>query len=106
MGIRAPWTLPHPIVLEICPISNQVLQYVDDLRDHPATVLFSAGVPIVLSSDDPAALGYANVSNDWLLAFMAWDLDLAGLKRLALNSIVYSALSDSDKMLARDFFAA
>ena len=54
--------------------------------------MLAAGVPITLSPDDPAPLGYASVTFDWWLAFVAWDIDLAGLKQLALNSIAHSAL--------------
>lgn len=78
--------------VEVCPISNQVLNYVSDLRNHPATAMLAAGVPITLSPDDPAPLGYPSVTYDWWLAFVAWELDLAGLKQLALNSIIHSAL--------------
>ena len=78
--------------IEVCPISNQVLNYVSDMRDHPATAMLAAGVPITLSPDDPAPLGYTSVTFDWWLAFVAWDIDLAGLKQLALNSIAHSAL--------------
>ena len=41
------------IAIEVCPISNQVLGYVGDLRAHPAVAYINAGIPVVLSPDDP-----------------------------------------------------
>lgn len=37
------------IAIEICPISNQVLHLVEDLRNHPATFLVSENIPITVS---------------------------------------------------------
>lgn len=37
------------IAIEVCPLSNQVLHLVHDLRNHPATFFISENVPIVVS---------------------------------------------------------
>lgn len=85
------------IALEVCPISNQVLGYVSDLRLHPAATLINAGVPITLSSDDPGLFQYQGVTHDYWMATIAWNLGLAQLKWLAQNSLQYAALPDDEK---------
>lgn len=84
------------IAVEVCPISNQVLGYVADLRGHPAVDLMNRGVQIVLSSDDQGMMRY-ELPYDWYEACLAWDLDLRALKRIARNSLEFSALRDADK---------
>ncbi len=85
------------ICFEINPVSNQLLQYVDDQRNHPAKTFLELGLPVVLSPDDPAIFGYVGVSYDFWIACMAWNLDLRGLKQLALNSIKYASLSEEER---------
>lgn len=88
------------ISIELCPISNQVLGLVADLRDHPASVLFSEDQPITVSPDDPAIWGASGVSYDLYEVLMAMTPEQAGLrvlKKLALNSIRYSILEDSQR---------
>lgn len=92
------------IALEVCPISNQALGYVSDLRMHPANGYIRRGVPCVLSSDDPLILGNEGLSYDFWVAYMAWDLDLIALRQLALNSIDHSARGDDQKIAARARF--
>ena len=87
------------IAVEVCPISNQILGYVADLRNHPAVHYINAGLPVVLSSDDPAIFRHT-LSHDFYTAFMAWGLDLRSLKQLAMNSLTYSAMNADEKRRA------
>lgn len=87
------------IAIEICPISNQVLGFVPDLRNHPAVHYINAGLPIVLATDDPAIMQHS-LSHDFYVAFMAWGLDLRSLKQIAMNSLVYSAMNADKKRQA------
>ena len=41
--------------------------------------------------------GYDSFTVDWYEVFMAWGLDLAELKQLAMNSLRYSSLTDEEK---------
>ena len=88
------------ICLEICPLSNQILGYVKDLRVHPANYLLRRGIQCTISSDDPSIFGYSGISYDYWTIFLAWQLDLQAIKKLAMNSLTYSSLSDSEKQKA------
>ena len=79
-------------VLEVNPLSNQILRYVDNLELHPVNGFIASGVDVVLAADDPGAFGYTGLSYDWWAGMMAFQLDLASLKQLALNSLTYSGL--------------
>lgn len=88
------------ICLEVNPISNQVLDFVSDLRNHPMVPLLAENYPIVISSDDPGTWGSAPLSHDFYAAFMGMaggDDDLRFLRKLALNSIKYSGLPEVEK---------
>lgn len=85
------------ICIEVCPLSNQILGYVRDLRNHPALTYFRMGIPVSISSDDPCNFGYLGVTPDYWSVFLAWELDLQALKQLLRNSLLYSALSSADK---------
>jgi len=92
------------IAIEVCPISNQMLRLLSDLRNHPAATFIAEGVPFVLSYDDPAMYNYTTMAYDFWEGFMSWDMDLRSLKQLAMNSIQYSALEGSEKERAWEIF--
>lgn len=84
--------------LEICPISNQLLKLVADLRNHPAASYIASGLPITVSPDDPGVLQYEGVHYDYYMAVMSWNVDLAALKTLARNSLALSAMEPERKL--------
>ncbi|XP_020279115.1 adenosine deaminase CECR1-like [Pseudomyrmex gracilis] len=91
------------IAVEVCPISNQVLALVKDLRNHPATTLFATGSPVVISNDDPGLWNAKGLTHDFYEAFMALmsaSSDLGSLKQLAMNSFIYSSLNNTEKQNA------
>lgn len=90
------------VALEVCPISNQELGYVSDLRIHPASGYVRRGVPCVLASDDPLVFGNHGLSYDFWVAWMAWSLKLSELRTLAYNSLKYSSMNTDEKSRAID----
>jgi adenosine deaminase CECR1 len=85
------------IAIELCPISNQLLRYIKDLREHPGQSYLAAGIPVSLNPDDPAIYNYQGVTYDFWEAVIAWGLDLKMVKVLCYYSLQYSALSESEK---------
>ncbi|MDQ3021338.1 MAG: hypothetical protein M3R36_12325 [Bacteroidota bacterium] len=92
------------IALEVCPLSNQILGYTPDLRMHPASGYIKRNIPITLNTDDPQIFNYNGLTYDFWSAFMAWELDLKTIKKLALNSIVYSGMNKKEKKEALRYF--
>lgn len=84
-------------LVEVSPISNQILGYVSDMRNHPARVMLSNGIQCSINSDDPAVYGYEGLSYDFWMAYVSWELDLKALKKLVFNSINYSSLNTNEK---------
>jgi adenosine deaminase CECR1 len=87
-------------LIEINPLSNQILGYVNDLRNHPARILLSNGVQGSISNDDPGVFGYNGLGYDFWSVFMAWELDLSAIKKLVFNSIEHASLNEDEKQVA------
>ncbi|XP_064541325.1 adenosine deaminase 2 [Drosophila montana] len=89
------------VAIEVNPVSNQVLKLVSDFRNHPCSQFFADGYPVVISSDDPSFWKATPLSHDYYIAFLgiaSQHADLRLLKKLALNSIQYSALTVDQKV--------
>ena len=59
------------IAVEVCPMSNYRLGYVDDLRLHPALTYLRDDIPVVICSDD----GLPDDEKDSLMR--AWEAQWA-----------------------------
>lgn len=85
------------ICLEVCPISNQALGYAKDIRNHPITEYLRSGLPLALCSDDPTYMENETLTDDFFAGIVGWNLSVADIKQLCINSIMYSGLSTDEK---------
>ncbi|KAF1808331.1 adenosine deaminase family protein [Eremomyces bilateralis CBS 781.70] len=87
------------ILIETCPISNEILRLTASILQHPLPALLAQGVPASLCNDDPAILGQgaSGMTHDFWQALQGWEnLGLAGLGSLAENSVRWAAFDDCD----------
>jgi len=77
------------IPLEICITSNVRTGAVASVADHPVRKLFDSGVPIILSTDDPA-LFECTLDSEYDLAARAFGFTAAELSAIAANSLKYA----------------
>ena len=82
------------ILIETCPISNEVLRLTNSIKAHPLPALLARGVTAALCNDDPAILGHEKngMTHDFWQALQGWEnLGLEGLGSLAENSVRFAA---------------
>ena len=82
------------IVLEINPISNQILRLVRDLRIHPCIGLHNKGVKICINNDDPTIFNSKGVCYDFFVASAGMEFDLLDFKCFGINSIDGAQISE------------
>ncbi|EMC99138.1 hypothetical protein BAUCODRAFT_146118 [Baudoinia panamericana UAMH 10762] len=85
------------ILIESCPVSNEVLRLTSSIMSHPLPALLARGVPCSLCNDDPAILGQgkSGMTHDFWQALQGWEnLGLEGLASLAENSVRWAAFED------------
>ncbi|KAF2276963.1 Metallo-dependent hydrolase [Westerdykella ornata] len=85
------------ILIESCPVSNEVLRLCGSIMSHPLPALLARGVPCSLCNDDPTILGQGGngMSHDFWQALQGWEnLGLAGLGSLAENSVRWASFED------------
>ena len=70
------------VMVEVCPISNEVLRLNTDILHHPLPAMIAHGVPVAISNDDPAILGQDSpgLSYDFYQTIQGFDnIGLGGL---------------------------
>jgi len=88
------------ILIECCPISNEILRLTSTIQSHPLPALLARGVSVSLCNDDPAILGTGRngLTHDFWQALQGLDnLGLEGLATMAENSIRWSAFEDQSQ---------
>jgi len=78
-------------------LSNMVLGYTLDLRNHPIRYLMHQGLQVSINSDDPGFFHYSGVTLDFIYATLAWELDIWDLKKLSMNGIQYSSIPEAKR---------
>jgi adenosine deaminase len=74
------------IALEVCPTSNVCTRSVPSLAEHPLPVLFAAGVPVTINSDDPPMFS-TTLNNEYEIAAGLLGLDDQGVAELARAAV-------------------
>ncbi|KAF7304985.1 Adenosine deaminase CECR1-A [Mycena kentingensis (nom. inval.)] len=86
------------ILLEVCPISNEILRLTSSMPMHPLPIMMNNGVPVALSSDDPAMFGNMGLSYDFYQVLVSSEVTgLISLRELARDGILHSTLAEEDK---------
>ncbi|RKM54107.1 hypothetical protein D6853_14310 [Butyrivibrio sp. X503] len=80
------------VTLEVCPISNQLLKYTQDLRIHPIAEYMKRGINCVICNDDPQIFNYNGLAYDFWEIYYSQLIGLGAIKRLVFNSIQFSML--------------
>ncbi len=89
--------LANKMAIEVCPISNQLLRYTQDLRTHPIAEYMKRNFKCVICNDDPQIFNYNGLAYDFWEIYYSQLIGLGGIKRLVFNSIECSALSNELK---------
>ncbi len=85
------------ITLEVCPTSNVFTGMFQNFGDVPVRKLFDRGVPITLSSDDPAAFN-SHVAEEYDRAEGEFSFSPEEMETLRLNAIDGSFLPSEQKL--------
>ena len=85
------------INIELCPISNRLMGYVNTIENHPGISYISQGISCSISSDNQSATGYDYVTFDWFECILRWKLSLQEIRSLCVNSIDASFVSKEVK---------
>ncbi|KAL3482231.1 hypothetical protein BJX99DRAFT_84217 [Aspergillus californicus] len=85
------------ILIEMCPISHEVLRLTSNILMHPMPALQSRGVPVSMNNDDPAILGHGKngLSHDFYQVLAAFEnTGLSGVATMVEDSIRWAAFED------------
>ncbi len=83
-------------MLEVCPTSNDLLQVVETIEDHPLPDLIEAGLSVSINTDDPGWFA-TDLVTELQIAADLLGLDESGLVALQRGALDASFASDALK---------
>ncbi len=84
------------IPLEICVVSNVKTKVFKSVEVHPIKQYFEDGLMVTVNSDDPTMFN-TSITQEYLLLVQKLGFTLGDIRRLTMNGIEASFLSDKDK---------
>lgn len=95
------YLIDHKIPLTQCLTSNLKLRVVKGIKSHPFGKFNRRGVSVTLNTDDPQVFG-TSLTDEYLLAATAFDLDARQIMKIVLNGVEASFLKDEMKHQLRE----
>ncbi|RDV27528.1 adenosine deaminase [Alteromonas aestuariivivens] len=85
-----------PYLIEINLISNKLLEYVENYRQHPFPEYLRTGIPVALSTDD-RGMWDSNLTDEYFIAVKHFNLSWQELVTLSRNGLTHSFLPEEEK---------
>ncbi|HCW52481.1 MAG TPA: adenosine deaminase [Clostridium sp.] len=80
------WLANHKIQLNICPSSNVMLNIIDEYENHPIKLLYHAGVPVTINTDDLIIFNQS-VSQEYLNLYKSGILSVEELNHIRITGL-------------------
>lgn len=93
------------IMLEVCPTSNDLLQVVERMEDHPLPALMAAGLRVCLSTDDPGWFA-TDLVTELAIASEVLGVSLEQHRAMQLDAVAASFMSAEAATTVRQEIAA
>jgi len=91
------------IPLEICVVSNIRTQVCKTFKEHPVRNYFKEGLMVTINSDDPTMFD-TSITNEYLVLIKKFGFSLEEIRKINLNSIEASFMSNNEKDLMKKTF--
>lgn len=88
-------------LIEINLVSNLLLEYVDEFKQHPFPEYLRTGIPVALSTDD-RGMFHSNLTDEFFIAVKTFNLSWQEVLTLSNNSLKYSFLDPQTKQAMLD----
>jgi adenosine deaminase len=97
------WLKERQVPLEMCVSSNVMTGVCSRVEEHPIRDYFEQGLMVTVNSDDPTMFN-TSITQEYLTLIQKLQFTATDLKRVGMNGIAASFMSDTDKDVMRTQF--